>query len=186
MTSHYELLSIIPLKYTEKKVPIIIDGITNIIKECDGTITHEGECTKRKMAYPIKQVRHGFFIAHEFELDTKNLKKFQTDLVSMPEILRFQITERKPGAYEPTHISNKEKSQKFEPSPAKSEISKTAQEKSLVWSEPSDLKSPEELRVPRPILEPQTAKPKDDRGKRPKINLEDLDKKLDKILQEEI
>ncbi len=156
MTYHYGLLYIIPINATEKKIQLIIDKINELLKKFEAKKTRDDEWTKKKLAYPIKQVRQGFFVSSEFDSDAKNIEKIRKELLLFPEILRFEITKEKIGAYEAKHVPREER-------PAK--------EKELQIFETV----PEKREV---ISKPKTG--------RPKINLEDLDKKLDKILEEEI
>lgn len=91
----YELLYIIPSPYTEKDLPNIQKSINKIIEENGGKITFEENWGNKKMAYPIKQIRRGFYILVNFEINPENLKTIEQKLKLMPEVLRFQIIKLK-------------------------------------------------------------------------------------------
>lgn len=117
----YELLYIIPTPYTEKEVPDIQKSVDEIIEGVGGKIQHEENWGSKKLAYPIKHIRRGFYILINFESEPSNIKKIEEKLKLMPEILRFQIIKTiiskrtlrirpaKPGAVPVTEEKAKEK-----------------------------------------------------------------------------
>jgi len=87
----YEILYIIPAPYTEKDFPNIKKSVNQIIEELGAKIIHEGSLGNRKLAYPIKKVRRGFYVFVHFETQPDKIKKIEEKLKLMPEVLRFQI-----------------------------------------------------------------------------------------------
>lgn len=87
----YEMLYIIPPPYTEEDAPNIQKSIDKIIEENGGKIIHEENLGNKKLAYPIKDARRGFYILVNFEIPPQNLKSINQKLKLMPEVLRSQI-----------------------------------------------------------------------------------------------
>lgn len=160
MIQNYELLYIIPLSYTEKKVPSIVEALDSTIKKYGGVLAEGGECLKKKLAYPVKQIRQGFFVNREFAIERTDIKKIHSELTLNSEVLRFQIIKKKPGAYEPIHVSTKERAEKEPELPPKTDIYET--------------------------LPNKEGAPEKHKTEKVKISLDELDEKLNKILEEEI
>ncbi|MBU4332617.1 30S ribosomal protein S6 [Patescibacteria group bacterium] len=169
MLNHYELLYIIPVNFTEKEVKPIIDKINNLIKSTGGKIVHEEKLVKRKLAYPIKHVRHGYFIANEVDSNPETIEKLTKELKLVPEVLRFQVTKKRPGGYKPTVGEAKRK--------------KTIEKNKAVLEKIPNQKIPEITETIQKEIRPTT---KQKKSARPKISLDELGKKLDKILEEDI
>lgn len=93
---NYELLYIVPNQYTDEEAKKIKEKIDQMIKSFDGVISHEEDLGKKKLAYPIKQVAHGYYFLTEFELeDGRKLKEINNFLRLDKEILRAQIITKK-------------------------------------------------------------------------------------------
>lgn len=91
----YELLYIIPTPYTEKEVPNIQKSVDEVIEGIGAKIIYQENLGSKKLAYPIKHIRRGFYISVNFESEPSNIKKIEAKLKLMPEVLRFQIVKIK-------------------------------------------------------------------------------------------
>jgi len=93
---NYELLYIIPNQYTEDEAQKIKTKIDEMLKS-HGAILGVGEnLGKKKLAYSIGQVAHGYYYLTEFELeDGVKLKEINDYLRLNKEILRAQIVIKK-------------------------------------------------------------------------------------------
>ncbi len=156
LTDHYELLYIVPANYTTKELKPIIEKTSSLIKEQNGEITKEDTLGKLKFAYPIKNQSHGYYQLYEFNLPKENLQKLNNALSLINEILRFLIVKKKVKT---------EKEIKNE---------KTLQEKLAKKKE----KEIEKIKAAKKEAEKESEKD----SKKEKVSLEDLDKKLDEIL----
>lgn len=156
---HYEMLYIVPISYSVDELKPVIDKIAKLIKEQDGEITLEDDLGKLKLAYPIKQQSHGHYQLFEFDLPKNNLKKLNDALSLANEILRFLIVKKKIKTAK--QLAKEKKLQ-----------DKLAKKKEQAIEE---IKAAKE--------EPKE-KPKEEKTKK-KVSLEDLDKKLDEILDTE-
>ena len=152
---HYELLYIITANFTAEEIKPVIAKVESLIKDNGGEITKTGELGKIKFAYPIKHQSHGYYQLAEFNLPTAKLKTINTALTLAPEILRFLA------------IKQKIKTEK-----------EIAQEKA--FQEKLAKRKGEEIEKIKAEQEEIKEKPK--KTKAEKVSLEDLDKKLDEIL----
>ncbi|NQU77775.1 30S ribosomal protein S6 [Candidatus Falkowbacteria bacterium] len=160
---NYELVYIVPFKYTEAEVPKIREKIIATLKKNNANIIREEDGGKRKIAYPIKQNRHGYFIILEIKIDPENLQKINQELLTFPEILRHQIVKFNP---------NKTKA------PKGKEIEEITKEKITKEKDALSLEKPP---VKTSGIRTETGRKKTGEGK---IALEDLDIKLDEILSD--
>lgn len=92
---HYELLYIISNKYSEDELSPIIDKVRKIINDHGGDISYSEEWGKKKLAYPIKHFRYGYYNLAEFDLAGEKLIKVNKALQLASEILRHQIVSKK-------------------------------------------------------------------------------------------
>ena len=93
---NYELLYIISNQYTEDEAKSIKEKIDGVIKSHGGVIGYENLMGKRKLAYPIDKIAHGYYTLTEFELeDGTKLKEINDFLRLDKEILRAQVIAKK-------------------------------------------------------------------------------------------
>lgn len=144
--NHYELLYLVPGTYSEEELIPIKEKVKQLIEKHEGKITLEDSLGKKKLAYPIKQVRHGYYLLDELDLPGENLKKLERDLGLIPEVLRHQVIRKKLQA------------------PSLIEITEEKIKKEKTREEKEEKKKTE----------------------KDKIKLEDLDQKLDEILEGDI
>ena len=147
---NYELLYIVPNQYTEEELKTIKEKIDSMLKKYGAVIGYEELMGKKKLAYPINKVAHGYYVVTEFELeDGQQMKNISEFLRLDKEILRAQIISKKKMTAEE---QEKEKRQRAD--------------------------KPEE-RVKLPIEEKPKAKPSTEK----KVDMKNLDEKLEEILQ---
>lgn len=162
---HYELLYIIPNKYTEDEATGIDAKVQKIITDKEGEITYSENWGKKKMAHSIKGYNHGYYILHEFDLEGKYLIDVDKLFRMSSEVLRHQIVKTKKRTLEEI---KKEK-----------EVEKKTIEKEEKEKEEEEVKKEEvKVKVEKPKVSEE--KPKEEDKK--KVDLKDLDKKLDDIL----
>jgi small subunit ribosomal protein S6 len=153
MTKKYELLYVLPAKYTEAEISQLSEKIKETVTSIGGAVSEVHHLGKRKLAYPINHVRHGNYVLAFFEADAAVLAKLNETLRLSADLLRHLIVERDPYL---TQIPS---------------LAETAEMR-------SEDDAPRERRPEPPRGRPTAAqKP---------ISMEDLDKKLDEILTEEV
>lgn len=158
-SSHYEILFIVPNKYTEAEAKQVITKTGDIIKENGGTITLEEYWGKKRLAYTIKQNHYGYYSLFEFDLEGENLAKLDKTFRLSSEILRHQIVKKALRSPEEIKLE-KERREKIDLKKAETEkdkkIIKTAAPAASVNPAPTSAKA--------------------------KVDLKDLDEKLEGIL----
>jgi small subunit ribosomal protein S6 len=149
---HYELLYIIANKYTEDEVKPIVENVNKIIGSAGGTITYSENWGKKKMCYPISHFGFGYYHLAEFDCPGVGMETINRSLRMSNEVLRHMIVAK----------------------PIKSELN-IKKEKAI--SEKIANKAAEHLKQ-----EQEQEQEKELEKTKGKVNLIDLDEKLDKIL----
>lgn len=153
--NHYELVYLVSATYAEDELVPIKDKVRAAIQKNGGQITTEENLGKKKLAYPVQKVRHGYYLLAEFDLEPEALKKLNNDLKLTGEVLRHLVVTKdlRPASLKPLRMPRPETKPEIKIQPFK-----------------------EELAAKTPSTEPV----------REKVSLEELDKKLDKILEGDI
>jgi small subunit ribosomal protein S6 len=157
---HYELLYLIANKYSEEEIKPIIEKVNALITNNQGKITQSLSLGKKRLAYPIKGFRFGYYILAEFDMPGANLIIIGNTLRLMSEILRSQIVVKEVKTAEQIE-QDKKIAAKIAARNIKEE--KLAEEKV-------------QARQIAPVSAPKAAD-------KDKVDLKDLDEKLDKILE---
>lgn len=150
---HYELLYLISNKFSEDEVKPIVEKVNFLILSNQGKITLTEDLGKKKLAFPIKGFRYGYYNLVEFYLAGENLIKVDRALRLMNEILRQQIVIKA--------VKTAEQIARDQTIAEKIAARNTKEEKEV------EEKNKEVNKV----------------DKKDKVNLKDLDEKLDKILE---
>lgn len=93
--SHYEILFIIPNKYTDEEARQVYDRVEKIITDNGGQVTFNEYWGKKRLAYEIKHNSFGYYGLFEFDLERENLAKLDSLLRLSNEVLRHQIVSKK-------------------------------------------------------------------------------------------
>lgn len=158
MTNHYEIMYIVPLKATGDEPGAVQDKVRATLTAAGAKITHEDSLGKRKLAYPINHVRHGHYVVLECDLPTDKVKQINDWFRLSPDVLRAMIVDKK--------VKSPEQLERERALQAKlARLHAKAEEATKVAA----------LAPAAPAAEEQ-----------PKVNLEELDKKLEQILEEEV
>lgn len=160
---HYELMYILPVKVGVDDDKAIQDKIKAMLVAEGAAITAEDSLGKRKLAYPINSIRHGSYTVIEMDLEPAKLQKIQTWFRLSSEILRSQIIVKKVKTAE--QIAREKAIQ-----------ARVAKDEAMANMAEAEAKKEE---TPAPSKETIT----DDKTA---VHLDDLDKKLAKILEKEI
>ncbi len=151
-STHYEILFIVPNKFTEDEAKTIADNIKKIITDNSGQITHDEYWGKKRLAYEINHNSYGYYGLFEFDLEGENLAKIDKALRLSADVLRHQIVKKK--------VKTGEEVEREEKIRAKIDSKKAAEEKEKKEAESTKTKSKTEK----------------------KVDLKDLDEKLEGIL----
>ncbi len=92
---HYELLYIIPGRYTEEEMEGISGKINETVKKHSGEITLTDNLGSKKIAYPIANTQVGNYLVIEFNAEPEKIKELEGELKLTPEVLRCEIVLKK-------------------------------------------------------------------------------------------
>jgi len=92
---HYELLYIIPGKYTEEEAEAISTKIKELVKKCGGEITMTDNLGNNRLAYDIKGAQTGNFMVLEFNAEPNKIKELDNAMKLATELTRHQIVVKK-------------------------------------------------------------------------------------------
>ncbi len=173
MSQHYELVYIVPIKYLDDELQTITQSVNGLIKKFVGEIVLESSLGRQRLAYPINQVHQGTYNVVEFDMNEEEIKKFSRELGMVPEVLRFLIICKK--------VKTEKEIKKEEQIKAGM---RRAKEEELAKIEEEDKGGMKKLaEAPTPTAE---SKPEKIKQEAKKTSLEELDKKLDEILSDDI
>ena len=165
MKQKYDLMLLISGTFSEEQVGQVQEKVVEAIKKLDGQIEKTDEAMRRRLAYVIKKVRNGAYVDMRIELDKEKINTLKKEISLIPDVLRSSLTVardfKKPS--ERTYQQSSEESKELEVAP-KQEI-----------EESSDVKSESRLDVG-----------KDKKESTKKVDMEELDKKIDELLDTDI
>ncbi len=87
----YEMMYIVASSVSDDQIPAVTDGVLKYITELGGTVVKEEKLGKKKLAYPIKKTRNGFYDAVVFEMDGKQVNELDLKLRSSADIIRHIV-----------------------------------------------------------------------------------------------
>lgn len=154
------MLYIIPTQYTDTEIEKIMADIAALLEGEGGKVTRNENLGRIKLAYPIKKVRHGSYILVHFAGEPETLKEIERKLRLTEEVLRHQIIVLPKGAAD----------RKFEISSYVAPLSEEARKQ-------KEQTKAKKIAPPTPAKTEETA---------PNLSMEELDKKLDEILESEV
>lgn len=158
--THYEILFILPNKFTDDEAKSLATKVGQTLTDNGGTITHTEYWGKKKLAYEIKHNVYGYYGLFEFDLERESLAKVDQALRLSTDVLRHMIVAKKAKTAE--QIARNEAIR------AKIDSKKAAEEKQ------------QQEKTPKEEPKSETPKTEDKRA-----NLKDLDEKLEGILNAE-
>lgn len=91
---NYEVLAILPGTLTDEEAVQASQRVHQILKDHGATIVKEDFWGKRKLAYEIKKLRHGFYDLVEFDLPADKLSGLDQILRLDDQVVRHQIISR--------------------------------------------------------------------------------------------
>jgi len=229
---NYELLYIVSSNITPQEVRAVFDEINGLISSLKGKRLEtppnhpflktdaQGQkekeqqnladlpIAKKRLAYPVKKNKNGYYVLNNFSLEADKIIEFdgkikfnknilrhiiiQTESLSQEQIKRLMVLAAKKkeekGGKKETVGSKRIKPAAKQASGEKElgKIEKIKEEKIEAKKAPEvkEVKVVEETKIEKVAEEKETTEKKKPKGK--KIKLDDLEKKLDKILDETI
>ena len=89
------MLCLISSRIQKESIASLVEKTEEMIKNLRGHLIYKNDLEEKKLAYPIKHERKGYFFSIGFELESASLKKLEEKLKNIPEILRYQIVKVK-------------------------------------------------------------------------------------------
>lgn len=206
---HYEMLCVLPGTLAEAEVAPVIEQVSQVLGGYEASNVTLEDMGKSKLAYPIKHIRYGYFQLFRFELEEKNLAKLEHSVRLLGTMLRVIVRVTDPAktaqytlAQDPTALSAP---QKEDPRDTRGKRGKREEErgtrdekkveeaptKEVATEEKKEVseKPTEKIVEEKPAEESKPAeKPKEEKKakKEKTISIEDIDQKLDELLQKDI
>jgi len=78
----------------EEEKPKVIDKLSQLIGEREGTVEETKQLGKKRLAYPIKGFVEGDYVMTQFKMEPKFLKELDDDIKSSQEIIRSLIIKK--------------------------------------------------------------------------------------------
>ncbi|MFA6908351.1 MAG: 30S ribosomal protein S6 [Patescibacteria group bacterium] len=160
---HYEMLFVLPARATQEELDGHIQEVVGIVEKAGGAMTKKEIFAQQKLAYPIKKETQGVYILTEFDMEPTDLIKAETELRHLPILLRHQILKKKVKTAEQIESERMLKEKIASKRIAKSE----------------KVKQEEVAKVAK-----EKAAEKPEAKKQEKIDIEELDKKLEELLDD--
>lgn len=85
----YELMYILSSAVSDNDVPTVSTEVDKFITDNGGTLLAQEMLGKKKLAYPIKKTRNGFYVLRVFEMEGSKLQPLDNKLRSMEPIIRY-------------------------------------------------------------------------------------------------
>ncbi len=161
---HYEMLFILPARKSQEELEQSIQSIFQIVEKAGGKVTKKEVFAKQRLSYPIKKEQQGVYILSEFDMEQAKLSGVDHDLRLLPDLLRHQIV--KLQVKSPERLEEERQLKERIASRRVAQTEKARQE--------------EVAKETQEALETQ----KKDEKKTEKVDIEELDKKLEEILDD--
>lgn len=190
---NYELLFILPGTMSDDEVAPVIEKVKSAVINNSGTNWELEPMEKRRLAYPMKHIRYGYFYLAFFQAGPEAVVKTRAELRLLPELLRSLVSKFDPEKQKFHKIDFSQAPQQFiDGVRVMAEINTVSavKEKSeqhvevanqvitATAAEDKAVEKQEYVKTDENIKEEKVT-PK--RGKKP-IDLAEIDKKLDEIL----
>lgn len=181
---HYELLFIVPNKFTIEELKPIVKKVSGIITDNGGKITYSEEWGNKKLAYPINHFTHGYYNLFEFDVEGEKVNQINNILKMDNDIIRHLIIVKVKRTIEEINQEKAEEKERREATKivniSREDKRKSAKKTTKSAKSPhSKQENKQEIKVEKSSKTEKQEEKKDEK----KVNLEDLDEKLDKILE---
>lgn len=190
MPNHYELLALVDGRIADTELEGFRASLEETLKKHVSPIHYMHNLGRRKLAYPIKHQGYGTYLLCEFDAEGETIKKLERALSLTTELLRHCIERRKiVGA--PIELERREEERRIR-APRRSQdealLGKTPLNEGvstplLARTESTPPPSVRDVPVVEEQPSPDEESPKKKDGK---VSYEELDKKLNELLSDDI
>lgn len=181
-----ELLYIISSSLSSDEIEKTIKSIETLLKESfSAEIVLHKIWLKRKLSYPIRGVSHGHFVLCYFKAKPQKIEEINKEFLIKPNILRHIIVKTDLKTVKEINQTTKELSKEVYIDKEKPGQERRKEQRPIAKTEPQVkekiIKTKESIKS---AVKPEIEKKVEPKNKE-KIDLSDLDKKLDNLLEEE-
>lgn len=174
----YELCYILAAQVSDDQVPGVASQIRQFVTDFGGTEVQEEQLGKKKLAYPIKKTRNGFYVVVQFTMDSRKVNELDAKIRTQTSTIIRHLLVNLDEHIRRTEIDTV----------AQSKLSKRPEDGSEGES-PAPAAAPVSTPVEAPIVVEET--PAIEIEPAPKkepvaISSEDLDKQIEAALSEDI
>lgn len=174
-TQQYEMLLLLSPGLSEDDATKTVQEVIELIQKHDGKVTSEHPWGKQRLAYDIQHESTGIYHFLEVEMDGSVISEIDRALSLMQPVMRSTIVKR----IAPMNI-NEEQFVQPEYRKEKEEAAETKRIGPVPASAPVEAPATETpATAPKPTATPEETEHE-------QVNLEELDKQLDKILEEDV
>lgn len=90
--NYYELLYIVQPTLSEEDLKSVTDDIAQTITKANGELLKNEVWQKKKLAYPIKKFKQGYYVLVHYRAPSDTPKKLEERMRIKEDILRFMTT----------------------------------------------------------------------------------------------
>ncbi len=208
--NHYELLCIISGKIAETEIGPIEKTIEDMLKKSTPTVHFVQHLDRKKLAYPIDHHTYGYYFLAFFDAEPSTVSMIDRALTLMNDVLRHTITQKQtvgaPPALErkqafddlpslaemPTEQSDsKPVETPSEPTPVIVASKPPTPSEPVIPAVPTPEPVPEVVKVATPAVQETSESTAESESvphkkKQVKLSYEELDKKLDEIINNDL
>ena len=91
----YELMVVLSTTLTDEQLPVSIEKISQAVSGLGGQVTdvqHGAPWGRRKLAYPIRHQREGYYVVYRLQLDGNKSEELDRELKLNEDVLRHLLT----------------------------------------------------------------------------------------------
>lgn len=92
--SDYEIVIIVNPGIDEEEKSKVIDKLSQLIIDKEGTVEETKQLGKKRLAYPVKGFVEGEYVLAQFKLEPRFVKELDDDIKGLEEIIRSLITKK--------------------------------------------------------------------------------------------
>jgi small subunit ribosomal protein S6 len=87
----YELMYILSSAVSDNDVPTVVSEVDKYLQQQGATLLNQEMLGKKKLAYPIKKTRNGFYVVQTFNMEPRKLQELDDKLRSIEAIIRYLV-----------------------------------------------------------------------------------------------
>jgi small subunit ribosomal protein S6 len=91
MNHSYELGFVIPSNVQEPETKLVIETVKNWIKDFGGEVTNVDFWGRRRLAYPIRDFREGYYTFFKMDFPANRLEDLERNLKLNEQVLRHLV-----------------------------------------------------------------------------------------------